>query len=98
MERMWGTSPAFENVYGSMDMLPKPAGGKLPLLITGASQQDSARIARHGAGWITYPRPASVQATIIADLRVRVEAVGGAPRPAMQSRYVDLTEDPDMPP
>ena len=44
IERMWETAPAFENAYGSphggMDMLPKPTSGKLPLLITGGSQQD----------------------------------------------------------
>ncbi len=102
IERMSDASPVFENIYGcpdgDMDMLPKPAGGKLPLLITGASQQDPDWIARHGAGWITYPRPALVQAKIIADWRARVEAVGGAAKPAMQSLYVDLTDDPEMPP
>ena len=60
IERMREDAPAFENTYGSpdggMDMLPKPVSGKLPLLITGGSQQDPDWIARTGDGWITYPR------------------------------------------
>jgi len=100
--RMWEDSPAFENAYGSpdggMDMLPKPASGKLPLLITGGSQQDPDWIAQNGDGWITYPRNIAVQAKIISDWRARVKAVGGPAKPAMQSLYVDLAEDPETPP
>ena len=94
---MWEDSSAFENTYGSpyggMDMLPKPAFGKLPMLITGGSQQDSDWIARNGEGWITYPRDIRVQARMINDWRDRVEAVGGPAKPAMQSLYVDLVDD-----
>ncbi len=99
IERMRETAPTFENAYGSpyggMDMLPKPACTKLPLLITGGSQQDPDWIARHGDGWITYPRQIEVQAKIIADWRARVAAAGGPEKPAMQSLYVDLADDPD---
>ncbi|TVO68143.1 LLM class oxidoreductase [Denitromonas ohlonensis] len=99
IERMRETAPVFENPYGSpcggMDMLPKPAGSKLPLLITGGSQQDPDWIARHGDGWITYPRQIAVQARLVADWRARVEAAGGPAKPAMQSLYVDLADDPD---
>ncbi|MEP0942406.1 MAG: TIGR03571 family LLM class oxidoreductase [Rhizobiaceae bacterium] len=40
---------------GNMDMLPKPASGRLPLLITGGSQQHPDWVAQHGDGWMTYP-------------------------------------------
>lgn len=44
IERMHEHTPAFANgcghLDGDIDMLPKPVAGKLPLLITGASQQD----------------------------------------------------------
>jgi len=79
-------------------MLPKPASGKLPLLITGGSQQDPDWIARNGEGWITYPRNVAVQARIISDWRARVEAAGGPAKPVMQSLYVDLVDDPEAPP
>jgi luciferase-type oxidoreductase len=102
IQRMWEESPAFGNSYGSpgdgMDMLPKPVSGKLPLLITGGSQQDPDWIARNGEGWITYPRAIAPQAQIISGWRARVEAAGCPAKPAMQSLYVDLMEAPDAPP
>ena len=79
-------------------MLPKPTTGRLPLLITGGSQQDPHWIARHGDGWITYPRELATQARIIGDWRAHVEAVGGPAKPAAQSLYVDLSKDPQTPP
>jgi luciferase-type oxidoreductase len=95
---MWEDSPVFENTYGSpdggMDMLPKPVSGKLPLLITGGSQQDPDWIARNGEGWITYPRGIAAQAKVISDWRARVKAAGGPAKPAVQSLYIDLLEDP----
>jgi luciferase-type oxidoreductase len=107
IRRMWEDAPAFENAYGSpnfgtsgdgMDMLPKPMSGKLPLLITGGSQQDPDWIARNGEGWITYPRGVDAQAKIINHWRARVEAVGGPAKPAVQSLYVDLVDDPEAKP
>ncbi|MEQ8357792.1 MAG: LLM class oxidoreductase [Kiloniellaceae bacterium] len=102
IRRMGETAPTFENMYGSpssgMDMLPKPASGKLPLLITGRSQQDPDWIARNGDGWMTYPCSTVQQAKIIGDWRARVRAGGGPAKPVMQPLYVDLTEDPETPP
>lgn len=102
IKRMSENMPAFENSYGSphdgMDMLPKPTACKLPLLITGGSQQDPDWIAGHGDGWITYPRSIAAQADIISDWRTRIEAVGEPAKPAVQSLYVDLAKDPQAPP
>ena len=102
IERMWEDAPAFENSYGSphggMDMVPKPTTGRLPLLITGGSQQDPDWIARHGDGWITYPRGIAAQTRIINDWRTRVEAIGDPTKPAVQSLYIDLSKDPRTPP
>ena len=102
IRHMGENSPAFDNGFGrpkgGLDMLPKPTSGKLPLLITGGSQQDPEWIARNGDGWMTYPRNTGVQARIISDWRARVEAVSDADKPMMQPLYVDLTEDPDTSP
>ncbi len=102
IRRMWEDAPAFENDYGNpyggIDMLPKPVSGKLPLLITGGSQQDPDWIARNGEGWITYPRSIAAQTKIINDWRERVKAVGSPAKPAVQSLYVDLVDDPDASP
>jgi luciferase-type oxidoreductase len=95
-------APAFENTYGSpdgsMDMLPKPASGKLPLLITGGSQQAPDWIANNGDGWMLYPRETTVQANIIRDWRARVTALGGPAQPVMQPLYIDLAADDEAPP
>jgi luciferase-type oxidoreductase len=102
INHMWEDAPSFENAYGSpyggMDMLPKPTSGKLPLLITGGSQQDPDWIARNGEGWITYPRSIDAQQHIITSWRERVKAVGGPAKPAVQSLYIDLVDDPDATP
>lgn len=102
IQRMWDDAPAFENPYGSpyggMDMLPKPPSGRFPLLITGASQQAPDWLAQNGDGWITYPRLITTQARIISDWRARMNTAGTPDKPAMQSLYVDLCDDPDAPP
>lgn len=102
IQRMWEDCPVFENHYGSpyggMDMLPKPASGKFPLLITGGSQQSPDWIAQNGDGWMTYPRNIEAQARIIDDWRVRMHADGIPNKPAMQSLYIDLLDDPNAPP
>lgn len=102
IRHMGENAPAFENTYGSpnggMDMLPKPTTGKLPLLITGGSQQAPEWIAQHGDGWMTYPRNTDVQARIIRDWRGRVQTLGAPAKPVMQPLYVDLAEDPETPP
>ncbi|MEM7798962.1 MAG: LLM class oxidoreductase [Chloroflexota bacterium] len=102
IRQMAGDYPAFNNLYGrleaDMDMLPKPKSGKLPLLITGGSQQDIDWIAQNGDGWMLYPRNIGAQAQIIRDWQGRVSAAGRAPQPIMQPLYVDLTENPDSRP
>ena len=102
IRRMWENAPAFENPYGApsggVDMLPKPLSGKLPMLITGGSQQDPEWIARNGEGWITYPRDINAQARIIRDWRARIKAADGPDKPAVQSLYIDLVDNPESPP
>ncbi|NEQ98395.1 MAG: LLM class oxidoreductase [Cyanothece sp. SIO2G6] len=102
IRQMGQNSPAFDNAFGrsrgDIDLLPKPTAGKLPLLITGHSQQDPEWIAHHGDGWITYPRNVAVQERIVRDWRSRGEAIGGSAKPVMQPLYVDLTENPNTPP
>ncbi|MEM6637317.1 MAG: LLM class oxidoreductase [Pseudomonadota bacterium] len=92
---------AFDNAFGRphhMDMLPKPSGARLPLLITGGSQQSPDWVARHGDGWITYPRNAETQGALIAAYRNRIAAEGGPDKPVVQSLYIDLLADPDADP
>lgn len=102
IRKMGDMAPTFENQYGSVnggiDMLPKPVGGNLPLLITGGSQQDPAWIAAHGDGWMLYPRNLSAQAEIIQAWQTRVAAADRPPQPIMQPLYIDLADDADAHP
>ena len=102
IQRMSEDTPVFENSYGKpyggMDMLPKPASGKLPLLVTGGSQQDTNWIAQNGDGWMLFPRNTAMQAQIIADWRSQITAAGRPNQPVMEPLYIDLVEDPDAPP
>jgi len=94
--------PKFANGFGApdggMDMLPKPAAGRLPLLVTGGSRQHPDWVARHADGWITYPRSIPAQAATVSDWRARTEAAGEPGKPVMQSLYIDLLADTDAPP
>jgi luciferase-type oxidoreductase len=98
----WSTSAGFTNAFGSpessMELLPKPVSGRLPLLITGASRQSPDWLARHGDGWMTYPRHIDAQAAIITDWRKRMNEAGIPDKPAMQSLYIDLQENPNAAP
>lgn len=85
-------------VGGGMDLLPKPAGGHLPLLVTGGSQQSPEWLATHADGWMTYPRPALTQARLIADYRSAIAQAGHTDKPVMEPLYVDLVDDPLAPP
>ena len=103
--------PQFSNAHGAtqgqMDMLPKPTDGRLPLLITGGSQQDPNWVAQHGDGWMTYPRDAASQGRVVADYRRRSRSGAGGDdesddirveKPVMQSLYIDLLDDPNAAP
>ncbi|GAA0783737.1 LLM class oxidoreductase [Roseibium denhamense] len=83
---------------GDIDLLPKPVGGRLPLLITGGSQQSPDWAAQNGDGWMTYPRDAASQGRVIADYRQRLVKLGQQNKPVMQSLYVDLLKKADAQP
>ncbi|MDV7341043.1 LLM class oxidoreductase [Terasakiella sp. A23] len=99
IQRMWEDAASFENPlgspYGGIDMLPKPTSGRLPLMITGASQQSPDWLAANGDGWITYPRNVAVQGRIITEWRDKTNALGLPIKPASQSLYIDLSDNPD---
>jgi len=83
---------------GDIDMLPKPVGGKIPMLVTGGSQQSPEWIARNGDGWMTYPRDTASQARVVDEYRRRIADMSDHTKPVMQSLYVDVLEDTGAPP
>lgn len=86
------------NLKGDIDMLPKPTSERLPMLITGGSQQAPDWLARHGDGWMIYPRDAASQGHVIADYRNRMAEAGETDKPVVQSLYVDLLPKVDAAP
>lgn len=99
IKAIWENYPAFQNHYGNanstIDLLPKPSSGKLPLLVTGSSQQSSDWIAKNSDGWITYPRNSEQQEKIIRNWRAEVSKASRMAQPIMQPLYIDLAENPD---
>ncbi|GAA6202802.1 LLM class oxidoreductase [Aquicoccus sp. SU-CL01552] len=89
---------AHGTLSGGIDMLPKPTGGQLPLLITGGSQQTPDWVAQNGDGWMTYPRDVATQGHVIGSYRQRIAEAGLPDKPVMQSLYVDLVAQADAPP
>lgn len=94
--------PTLHSRFGSLhgaDLVPKPVGRELPVLVTGRSGQTLQWIAEHGHGWLTYPRPLDRQRGVIAEWRDAVHEVDPAAfKPFGQSLYLDLAADPDEPP
>lgn len=94
--------PTAETAHGALDgridLLPKPVSGRLPLLITGGSQQSPDWVAAHGDGWMTYPRDAATQGGMVAAYRARAAQAGAPEKPVMQSLYIDLLAEDDAPP
>ena len=102
MRAVAAANPQFASTFGSvgrgMDLLPKPVAGKLPMLVTGSSQQSMQWIAANSDGWMTYPRPAHQQSGFIEDYRRQILQAGEADKPVMEPLYIDLAEHPDTPP
>lgn len=81
------------------DLVPKPLGAGVPILITGGSGQPADWSAEHGDGWLTYPRPLTRQQAVYADWYAAVQRQApGTFKPAGQSLYIDLDRDPALPP
>lgn len=102
IRRMSGEYSDFTSIFGNpgreMEMLPKPVSGKLPMLITGGSQQNPDWLAKHGDGWMLYPREVTAQEQVIREWRSRVVDAGRPNKPVMEPLYIDFAENPNTPP
>ncbi|MGW6461111.1 TIGR03571 family LLM class oxidoreductase, partial [Streptomyces sp. NPDC055078] len=96
-----GTEVPKELAHGA-DLLPKPVHGRIPLLVTGSSQQSPDWIAQHADGWLVYPKASATAegpralGRKIADWRNLVP--GQEFRPVGTNEWIDLVEDPKHPP
>lgn len=83
---------SFGQLSGQLDLLPKPTGNRIPLLITGRSQQKQEWLANHGDGWITYPRSILAQNQAISQWRAQSVQCGEMQKPVLEPLYIDLVE------
>lgn len=88
----------YGELQGAGDILPKPFGQKIPLLITGHSQQSTAWVAENGDGWMYYPRNLYMQEHNIKEWRAMILENQKYDKPFLQPLYVDLQEDDDFKP
>ncbi|MBF6346336.1 LLM class oxidoreductase [Nocardia cyriacigeorgica] len=99
-------SPRLDNglgrLAGGVDMHPKPVSGRIPLLVTGSSQQQPEWIAEHADGWLVYPGESHTAAGPAALGRKvaawRTLIPGGQFKPVATNEWIDLTEDPGTQP
>jgi luciferase-type oxidoreductase len=87
--------PEVDSPLGRMrgaDLLPKPVGGRVPMLVTGSSGQSSEWIAANADGWLSYPHHAGM----VAEWRRLVGRHDpGRFKPFAQPFAIDLAERPD---
>ncbi|PHN02751.1 LLM class flavin-dependent oxidoreductase [Flavilitoribacter nigricans DSM 23189 = NBRC 102662] len=88
----------FGELNGTMDILPKPAGRRIPLLMTGYSRQTLQWNAEHADGWMYYPRQLGQQQFTIAQWRKLIPAVQEIDKPFVQPLYVILEANDDYKP
>lgn len=88
----------YGNLTGGIDVLPKPTSSKIPLMVTGSSQQSLEWNAIHSDGWISYPRSIDEQTRLIKDWRKLITLNQPGGKPFLQSMYVDLHSNDDFAP
>lgn len=91
-----------EERSGGAHLLPKPVHGRIPLLVTGSSQQSPDWIAEHADGWLVYPgATATAEGPRALGNKIgawRELVPGGEFRPVVTNEWIDLDEDPGYPP
>ena len=88
----------FGTMDGNMDVLPKPFGTKIPMLVTGHSQQTTEWIAKNADGWMFYPRDFQSQELRIKEWRHIIKQTQTWSKPFMQPLYIDLMTKSDFKP
>ncbi|WP_235016387.1 LLM class oxidoreductase [Aquimarina sp. AU474] len=95
--------PTFETTHygrlsGNIDILPKATAHKIPLLMTGYSQQSLEWNAENTDGWMYYPRDIHTQKHTIKKWRELIPNTQDYSKPFMQPLYIDLQEEEDFKP
>lgn len=94
-----GSFSRYGRLDGSIDTVPKPRIGRLPVLVTGRSQQDLDWIATNSDGWFYYHVGLPHIQQLATSWRAAVERAhgDGAFLPLIQGLFLDLDEDANAP-
>lgn len=92
-------SPRFGGSPGALDLVPKPAYGRVPALAVGHAQQDTAWVAAHMDGYLSFVASPARLASMAEDWREQVRAADGeaAFKPLGLGGFLNLSDDPDQP-
>lgn len=88
----------YGSLQGNIDMLPKATAHKIPMLLTGYSQQSLEWNAQNADGWMYYPRDLYSQKQTIRQWRALVAETSDFEKPFMQPIYIDLHKDANFKP
>lgn len=88
----------YGDLKGHIDILPKPVSHKIPMLMTGFSQQTMEWNAQNADGWMYYPRGLYQQQRTIAEWREMIAQGKQHDKPFMQPLYLDIQADDDFKP
>ncbi|KTG07775.1 alkane 1-monooxygenase [Haloprofundus marisrubri] len=86
-ESTWGT------LDGSLDLVPKPTTGTVPLLPTGYARQSTEWIADHGDGWFFYHLPMNTLESYLDEWRTKA-----GEKPYAMAVRTELADDPKAEP
>lgn len=82
-------------------LLPRPSNGRIPLVVTGRSQQSLEWLGENADGWLSYPdatHDAMGRVRLAEKVRAwRAAIPGGGFRPHMTNEWIDLVDDPQYP-
>ncbi|MDW7694717.1 LLM class oxidoreductase [Flammeovirgaceae bacterium SG7u.111] len=91
-------SNPYGELKGNIDILPKPTAHKIPMLITGYSQQSLEWNVENGDGWMSYPKNLYQQKLTIEQWRELIAKTQDFDKPFIQPLYVVLQDNDDFKP
>lgn len=88
-------STHFGVLDGSLDMVPKPIGDRLPIITVGRAGQSVEWLAENSDGWIWHQSDFNRLGDVVANWRAAIP--GGQFKPYGYGTFFDLDRDPDAP-
>lgn len=85
----------YGQLEGNLDLVPKPHGHRMPLVVVGRARQDTRWIAENTDGWIGHISNFSMLRDLIADWRAGAEGKGF--KPYGYGGFFDLDDNPKAP-